>query len=189
MRSLFARLHDRFAPRDDGISRREMIGRSLAAAAGVLLSDRLAFPGARSGPRVVIVGGGFAGLAAAYELSHAGAEVTVLEAGNRIGGRVLSFRDLVRAGTVEGGAELIGSNHPIWMRYRERFKLAFLDVTEEDAEFPIVIEGKRLSATEAKDLWHAMGAGLARLNDDAAKVEDPFEPWRTPNAASFDARS
>ena len=189
MRSLYARLHDRFGPSDAGISRREMIGRSAAAAAGILLSDRLAFTRQRTGPRVIVVGGGFAGLSAVYELSHAGADVTVLEARNRIGGRVFSFHDLVQGGTVEGGAELIGSNHPIWMRYRERFKLAFLDVTEEDAETPIVLDGKRLSALEAESLWKAMDDGLTGLNADAATVEDPFEPWRTADAATFDARS
>ena len=189
MRSLFARLHDRFTPKDGGITRREMIRRSVAAAAGILLSDRVAFTRQRTGPRVIIVGGGFAGLSAAYELSHAGADVTVLEARNRIGGRVLSFHDLVPGGTVEGGAELIGSNHPIWMRYRERFKLTFLDVTEEDAELPIVLDGKRLSALEAEALWKAMDDGLGGLNADAAKIEDPFEPWRTPDAAAFDSRS
>ena len=189
MRSLFARLHDRFGPPDGGVTRREMIGRSVAAAAGILLSDRLAFARRRRGPRVIVVGGGFAGLAAAYELSHAGADVTVLEARNRIGGRVLSFHDLVQGGTVEGGAELIGSNHPIWVRYRERFKLTFLDVTEEDAEFPIVLDGKRLNAAEAEALWKAMEAGLSRLNEDAVKIGDAFEPWRTPDAAAFDRRS
>ena len=119
MRSLYARLNSRFgAP----IDRREMIKRSLAAAAGVLLSDRFSFAAARqSSPRVVVIGGGFAGLSAAYELSRAGANVTVLEARNRVGGRVVSFSDLAPGGAMEGGAELIGTNHPIWMDYKARF--------------------------------------------------------------------
>jgi monoamine oxidase len=190
MRSLYARLNDRFGPSgSDGLTRREMIQRSLAAAAGVLLSDRLsAFP-QRSGPRVVIVGGGFSGLAAAYELSHAGADVVVLEARNRIGGRVLSFKDLVPGGTVEGGAELIGSNHPVWLRYQDRFKLSFLDVTDRDGESPIVLAGKRLTAKESEQLWEDMTAALSRLDAEAAHVTDPFAPWLTPSAADLDRRS
>ena len=189
MRSLFARLDGRFRKKHDGISRREMIRRSMGAAAGILLSDRLAPAQSRSGPRVLIVGAGFAGLAAAYELSHAGADVTVLEARNRIGGRVLSFHDLVPGGTVEGGAELIGSNHPVWLRYRERFRLKFLDVTEEDLEAPIVLDGHRLTAREAEALWKSMDEGLALLNADAARLEDPFAPWTTPDAPALDRRS
>ena len=38
--------------------------------------------------RTVIVGAGVAGLAAAYRLARAGAEVVVLEASERIGGMV-----------------------------------------------------------------------------------------------------
>jgi monoamine oxidase len=98
MRSLYARLADRYAP-ERGIDRREMIRRSLAAAAGVLLSERLSPVFARTaGPRVIVIGGGFAGLSAAYELSRAGADVTVLEARSRIGGRVISFGISSRTG-------------------------------------------------------------------------------------------
>ncbi|WP_169736746.1 protoporphyrinogen/coproporphyrinogen oxidase [Pseudonocardia spinosispora] len=38
--------------------------------------------------RVIVVGGGIAGLSAAYRLREAGAEVTVLERANRVGGRM-----------------------------------------------------------------------------------------------------
>jgi monoamine oxidase len=55
--------------------------------------------------RVAVVGAGFAGLAAADELHRAGAEVTVLEARDRVGGRVWSVP--FAGATVERGAEFI----------------------------------------------------------------------------------
>ncbi len=42
-------------------------------------------------PQTVIIGGGFTGLAAAYELAHAGIQVTVLEADNTVGGLAAPF--------------------------------------------------------------------------------------------------
>ena len=55
--------------------------------------------------RVVVVGAGFAGLAAADELRAAGIEVTMLEARDRVGGRVWSVP--FAGGVVERGAEFI----------------------------------------------------------------------------------
>jgi len=189
MPELFRRLHRRYAA-SDGITRRDMMQRSLAAAAGVLLTERLGALSAqgKSG-RVVVIGGGFSGLAAAYELSRAGYVVTVVEARNRVGGRVLSFSDLVPGKNVEGGGELIGSNHPTWVAYAKQFKLEFLDVSEEDAEAPIMIGGKRLSADAAESLWEELEKASNMMNADAAKVPDAFEPWRTPNADALDRRT
>jgi monoamine oxidase len=189
MPDLFRRLHRRYAA-SDGITRRDMMQRSLAAAAGVLLSERFGAISAQGKPgRVVVIGGGFSGLAAAYELSRAGYTVTVVEARNRVGGRVLSFSDLVPGKNVEGGGELIGSNHPTWVAYAKQFKLEFLDVSEEDAEAPIMIGGKRLSADAAEALWEELETASSKLNADAAKVPDAFEPWRTPNAEALDRRT
>lgn len=56
--------------------------------------------------RVIVVGAGFAGLAAAEALAHAGVEVVVLEARDRVGGRVWS-RTLASGAVVEMGAEFI----------------------------------------------------------------------------------
>ena len=185
---LYAQLHRRFGP-PSGLTRREMIARSLSAAAGLLLSDRPgARPSAATPGRVVVVGAGFSGLAAAYELSRAGYEVAVLEARNRVGGRVLSFGDLVPGKNVEGGAELIGTNHPAWMAYAERFGLAFLDVTEEELDAPIVLGGRRLTAAEAEALWDEMDAAIASLTREAADV-DAGMPWTSPEAESRDRRT
>jgi monoamine oxidase len=56
--------------------------------------------------RVAVAGGGLAGLSAADELRRAGAEVTVLEARERVGGRVWSQR-LENGALVEMGAEFV----------------------------------------------------------------------------------
>jgi monoamine oxidase len=55
--------------------------------------------------KAIVVGAGFAGLAAADELHRAGVEVTVLEARDRVGGRVWSVP--FAGGVVERGAEFI----------------------------------------------------------------------------------
>jgi monoamine oxidase len=49
-------------------------------------------PGSGAGAKVVILGAGVAGLAAAYELGRAGYDCTVLEARSRVGGRNWSIR-------------------------------------------------------------------------------------------------
>jgi monoamine oxidase len=188
MPNLYARLRRRHAP-PTGLTRREMIQRSLAAAGGLLLSAHFGPLAAQSGGgRVVVIGGGFSGLAAAYELSRAGYDVTVVEARNRIGGRVITFSDLVPGKTVEGGAELIGSNHPAWVAYAKQFGLEFLDVSEEDAEAPIVLDGRRVTADESEALWQEMEEAFSTILEDAAPV-DADRPWVSPGADALDRRT
>lgn len=188
--SLYRQLAARHG-KTEGVSRREMLRRSLAATAGVLLSDRFGrrLSAQNRAGRVVIVGAGFSGLAAAFELTQAGYAVTVVEARNRVGGRVISFSDLVAGKVVEGGGELVGTNHPRWIRYANRFKLTLVEATEEDAEAPIVLGGKRLTADESEALWKEMETAFARIDVDARTVTNPNEPWRTTNADALDSRS
>jgi monoamine oxidase len=82
------------------------------------------------GRRVVIVGAGLAGLSCSYELKRAGYDVQILEAGPRVGGRVLTLHDWIPGKVVECGGELIGSNHPMWIRYARLFGLGLRPMTE-----------------------------------------------------------
>jgi monoamine oxidase len=60
----------------------------------------------------VIIGAGFSGLAAAYKLKNAGWNVTVLEARDRIGGRVFSYSFRQNPNLIcELGAEWVGESH------------------------------------------------------------------------------
>lgn len=187
MANIYNQLHRKYG-KPHGITRREMIQRSLAAAGVLLISDQIGFAAQRAGGRVVVIGGGFSGLAAAYELTKAGYDVTVVEARNRVGGRVISFSDIVPGKIVEGGGELIGSNHPAWLGYAKQFGLRFLDVGEEDAEFPIVLNGKRLTAEESEALWEEMEKAFNTINADAAKV-DADRPWTASGAEALDRRT
>jgi monoamine oxidase len=66
--------------------------------------------------RVVVIGAGYAGLAAAASLRQAGAEVVVLEALDRVGGRVWSDR-LPNGGLIERGAEFVTRGYETMERY------------------------------------------------------------------------
>ena len=104
--SLIGRLARRYGPIQTSEDRRAFLRTSLLTGTALMLSGPAAFA-ARSGAagkRIVVVGAGFAGLAAAYELKSVGYDVTVIEARNRTGGRVLSFGDFVPGKNVEGGA-------------------------------------------------------------------------------------
>ena len=64
---------------------------------------------------VLIIGGGVAGLAAAQHLARAGLTVTILEARDRLGGRIHTFRHRSLPIPVEFGAEFIhGTPGEIW---------------------------------------------------------------------------
>jgi monoamine oxidase len=75
------------------------------------------------------------------------------------------------------------------MAYAKQFKLELLEVSEEDAEAPIVLDGRRLSSDESDELWEELETTSGLLNGDAAKVTDAFEPWRTPDAEALDRRT
>jgi monoamine oxidase len=84
----------------------------LAAAAGATLALRAGSALARSRGRVVVVGAGLAGLAAASELRRAGLDVQVLEARSVVGGRVRTIRSVFEEGQhAEAGGEFIDQSH------------------------------------------------------------------------------
>ena len=116
----------------------EALGLAIPTPAG---AENFSLPRTRgNGRSVVILGAGIAGLVSAYELRKAGYRVTVLEARNRIGGRVWSIRGgdkIVQTGRPDqhasfdpglyfnAGAARIPSTHRVILGYARQFGVKF----------------------------------------------------------------
>jgi monoamine oxidase len=96
-----------------GTTRREAIKRAGAATAGLALARPwLPMAQAATAPRIAVVGGGLAGLTAAYRLKQAGYAAQVYEASDRLGGRCWTIRGAFADGQIaEHGGELIDQGH------------------------------------------------------------------------------
>jgi monoamine oxidase len=105
------------------ITRRQFLRRSALAVAGVGLVP----PGLvvkAPARKVLILGAGMAGLAAGYELSKLGHDITILEARSRPGGRVFTLREPFADGLyAEAGAARIRDNHHLTLKYVKIFNL------------------------------------------------------------------
>ena len=189
-RSLISKLVRGAGARPSAFSRREFLLSSLAAGASLMLADRQRGAAARNGaPRVVIIGAGFGGLSCAYQLQRAGAQVTVLEARQRIGGRVHSLENLLPGKRVEAGGELIGLNHPTWLAYAKQFGLNLNELPEiDEADSPILINGRRLIGKEVAQLWTFLDQVLQSMNSDARMINRQ-RPWLSAIAKQFDDQS
>lgn len=106
------------------INRRKFLQQGGTAIAATGLINPLFASTTASRAKVVVLGAGLGGLAAAYELDHAGHDVTVLEARTRPGGRVFTERDAFADGLyAELGAEYVDASDEFCHRYCDKFGL------------------------------------------------------------------
>jgi monoamine oxidase len=152
---------------------------------------RPASPATSGRGSVVVVGGGLAGLTAAWTLLEAGVEVTVLEAAPVLGGRVRTWRG--EGWHAEAGGEFIDGRH------RDlRELLAALDLSLEpvgagtgDLDGVALLDGRRELLDEV--LGGPLGAALVRVEDVllhlGGGLVELTEPARHRNAREIDGRS
>jgi monoamine oxidase len=92
--------------------RRELLAGGAGLAAAAMLGGRLPRAMATTTPRIVVVGGGLAGLTCAYRLRQAGYRADLYEASDRLGGRCWTRRGEFAEGQIaEHGGELIDQGH------------------------------------------------------------------------------
>ncbi|HAM01859.1 MAG TPA: hypothetical protein DCQ30_06475, partial [Acidimicrobiaceae bacterium] len=127
---------------------------------------------------VVVLGAGMAGCSAARELAASGLDVIVLEAGDRVGGRVWTMRDFAQC-PVEAGAEFIhGVGSATWPDVRAAglrtravpYRFSWLHVAGRTRWMPLQLL--------SPDAWRSLPILWSIRRDDGADV----------SAASFMAR-
>jgi len=96
--------------------------------------------------KVIVVGAGLAGLAAAYELTQAGHEVTVFEVRLRPGGRVRTLREPFSDGLyAEAGARLFSDSYTRLIHYAKLLDIPFAPMPTSAFASLYYLRGKRLA--------------------------------------------
>jgi monoamine oxidase len=140
---------------------------------------------------VVVVGAGFAGLSAARELSQNGATVAVLEARDRVGGRVLN-EPIGDGRVVEVGGQWIGPGQErIAALAREAGIETF--ATHTDGQNLLELDGRlrRYSGTIPRLGPHVL-LDIARTMRKVERLARsvPLEaPWQAPRASEWDSQT
>ena len=184
--------------------RRLFLKYSLLSAAALSLSPRDVLSRNQQPPKkIVVVGGGLAGLCAAYELRKARHNVTVLEARTRPGGRVFTIRGQFADGLfAEAGATNVDDVHEWTLKYLKLLGVELEPVSFARGASVFHVQGRRivvkpgepvdwpfeLSAAEKgmsrRDLWQKYVVPTLQ------ELGDPLKPgWPNSSLLRYDRMS
>jgi monoamine oxidase len=135
--------------------------------------------------RVIIIGGGVAGLVSAFELMRQGHEPLVLEAQHRVGGRVYTLRDWAPGLYIEAGAMRIPRVHDLTLEYCNLFGLQLRPFVMGNARALVYVGGELMTMAEADQHperlpfeleEHERGRTYSEMWDEATReVRERFE--------------
>ena len=154
--------------------------KSAALAGGATLVARPAFSSPKPNSKIVVIGGGLAGLNAAYQLKKQGYIATVYEANNRLGGRAQSVTGIVGTGLIsDTGGHLINTDHADMIALANDFGLPLFNRVEDAAKFSFSPTGfyfnnKIRSEAEIAEKLRSLAGQIAK---DAALLDQDFDRY------------
>ena len=144
-------------------------------------------PPPKSEKRVVIVGAGMAGLVAAHVLNQTECfKVVVLEATQRVGGRIRTIREPYFTDNLygEAGAMRIPKDHKLTLTYVDRAKLTLYEFKNEDDNAWCFINGDKMRWRDYRERVGTRDCFNLKLKDNIRKTigqrfkDDVIEPLR-----------
>lgn len=181
------------------LSRRGLLGGVAAAGAlaatGGLTSAALAEPKGRAGRLpsevdVVVVGAGLSGLVAAREVAAKGRSVLLLEARDRVGGRVLNHR-LADGSVIETGGAFVGPTQDHILGLCDELGIAtFKEYVAGKSVYTTNGLRQEYEGTIPPDPLILPDAGKLRFQLDEMSRQVPVDaPWHAAEAAEWDSTS
>ncbi|HWI17480.1 MAG TPA: NAD(P)/FAD-dependent oxidoreductase [Vicinamibacterales bacterium] len=129
------------------------------------------------GRRVVVIGGGLAGLVAARDLAKRGADVHVLEARKRLGGRVWTITDKEFSDTpLEMGGEFIDGEHAEIRALCHELRLTLTPVLKHGFGLALDANGRVQVFNGQRQIWSDFKAALAQ---EAAALQSAGCDWNS----------
>src|SRR2546423_5825338 len=187
---------------ESGLTRRKLIGGAVAGAAGLALESNPALAKRRHHRHVVhrhadvvVVGAGLAGLNAARLIRAAGRSVIVLEARNRVGGRI--FNEQLGNGVIsEVGGEFIGPTQDHIAALAAQVGVGTFK-TYDDGDDVYYAGGTRSTysdkgptGTAPPDATILAELALLVMRLDQMATQVPVDaPWNAANAAQWDSQT
>ena len=182
-----------------GLGRRQLLSglavgaAGAAGAAGGLWTPAPASAATTRGPLpdrvdVVVVGAGISGLMAARKLRAGGARVLVVEARDRVGGRVLNHH-LRAGGVIEAGGAFVGPTQDRILRLADDLGVkTFKEYAAGENVYVKNGERSTYTGTVPPDPSILLDAAMLQMRIDMmASQIDVAAPWSHPEAASWDS--